>query len=61
MQSDEQLCRRALEGAAQLVELYGEEFLPLFLRLEEELEKALGQRTAVDRALALARKGGRAA
>jgi len=58
MQNDDVLCRRALEGAAQLVDLHGEEFLPLFLRLEAELQSIEKRKTALERARVLARATG---
>lgn len=53
--------RRALEGAAQLVAMYGDEFLPAFIRIEEELEALAGKSSAAVRAMELAKKISRAA
>lgn len=47
--------RRALEGAAQLVSLYGDEFLPVFIRIEQEVDKMENRKSAVARARALAK------
>lgn len=57
----ERYFRRALEGAAQLVTLYGDEFLPAFIRIEEEIEALAGKSSAAERARALAGKASRAA
>ena len=53
--------QRALEGAAQLVALYGDEFLPAFIRIEEELEALDGQSSAAVRAKELAKRSSHAA
>lgn len=49
----------ALGIAAQLVARDGPKFLPIFLRLESEVEALDGQRSALDRALAAARQAGK--
>lgn len=51
----EKKIRRALEGAAQLVALFGDEFLPAFIRMEEELEVLTGNSSAVARAKRIAK------
>jgi hypothetical protein len=42
--------------AALLVDHFGEKFLPIFLRLEEEAEKLEQKESAMDRARRLARE-----
>ncbi|AUR04274.1 hypothetical protein PhaeoP72_02313 [Phaeobacter inhibens] len=46
----------AYEKAAKLVELWGEEFVPTFLRAERMLEDALRGQNAVERARKVARR-----
>lgn len=48
--------RKALEGAAQLVANYGDEFLPVFIRLEHEVQEMERRNSAMERARALAQK-----
>lgn len=50
----EQRVERALIVAAQLVELYGEVYLPIFERLERELAQLQRKSSAVDRARRIA-------
>ncbi|WP_291733748.1 hypothetical protein [Leisingera sp. F5] len=50
------LYQEALRGAAELVQRYGEEFLPFFLRMEAAVAELEGQGSAIDRALALCGK-----
>ena len=45
--------REALIKAAKLVELHGEEFLPVFIRLETALARRQDEQMALDRAIAL--------
>lgn len=45
--------RLALQGTAQLVSLYGDEFLPVFIRIEQEFDKMENRKSAVARARAL--------
>ncbi|RWR09734.1 hypothetical protein [Paenirhodobacter populi] len=45
--------RAAYEIAARLVSDYGEEFLPVFLRLEVEMQKLDGMAAAMERARAV--------
>ncbi len=57
MQSErEKRFRKALEGAAQLVAHYGDEFLPVFIRLEHEVQEIERRNSAIERARALAQK-----
>lgn len=57
MQSErEKRFRKALEGAAQLVARYGDEFLPVFIRLEHEVQEMEKRNSAMERAKALAKK-----
>jgi len=49
---------RALVGAAERVQNFGEEFLPAFLRIEAEIEAIEGRSTAMDRAMALVGRSG---
>lgn len=53
MQIDMRDLGEGLEIAAGLVALYGDEFLPAFLRLEREVEAVANRHSARDRALAL--------
>jgi hypothetical protein len=54
-------CERALIVAAELVDLYGEIYLPLFERLEEGLIELERRGSATDRARELAKSGDLAA
>lgn len=57
MQSErEKRFHKALEGAAQLVARYGDEFLPVFIRLEQEVQEMERRKSALERARALAKK-----
>ena len=49
--------REALTVAAQIVARDGPAYLPVFLRLEAELQKIDQRASALDRALAAAREG----
>ena len=51
IESDLNLYRRALAGAAQLVALHGDEFLPAYVALETEVDKAQSAVEARNRAL----------
>ncbi|MQQ09081.1 hypothetical protein GFB49_11500 [Epibacterium sp. SM1979] len=45
--------KKALQGAAQLVKLYGDEFLPAFTRMEREIGALSEKSAAVARARAV--------
>lgn len=54
MQSEwEERLRGALERVAELVTLYGDGYLPIFIRLEQEVEALAVDRLAAARARAL--------
>lgn len=61
MRDQEELYRKALIGAAQLVSQFGDEFLPAFIRMEEELEILAGKSLAEARAVEIAKKINQAA
>ncbi|MDO6758349.1 hypothetical protein Q4598_19090 [Phaeobacter inhibens] len=54
--SDLELFTKAMHGAAELVDRYGEEFLPAFIAMEEQVRIAQQQSTAMSRALATAKE-----
>ncbi|MBT8169897.1 hypothetical protein [Falsiruegeria litorea] len=60
-QVDPQRLKDALCVAAQIVARDGERFLPVFLRLEAEVEAITGRNSAVERAKAMIGGEGRAA
>ncbi len=49
-----ELYTKALDAAALLVAKFGDEFLPAFVAMEEQLERLQAQETAKERALRLA-------
>jgi hypothetical protein len=53
--TDLEFYTKALAGAAELVAKYGEEFLPAFVCMEQKVEEARSQNTAMNRALEIAR------
>lgn len=55
MQPDRADLLRALSIAAQIVARDGDAFLPVFLRLEQEVSALEGRDTALDRARRMAR------
>ncbi|TLP69359.1 hypothetical protein FEE96_03495 [Parasedimentitalea maritima] len=56
--SDLELYTKALAGAAELVAKYGDEFLPAFICMEQKVEEARSQKSAMARALEVARAAG---